>query len=186
MKIGIVHPSEEAAKEYYKGFGLTKPTDERWTVNAGDSVNSYSDPANQCKKATWVGLSEQIMKQNEYMIAKASRTANLNPIKITRLTTYENWTILLRDNKLVAVNEKGETIEAIGSLLSAGGKAWMWKGGQLWSGVLERTLTEKQEQEAEITKKHSAIHMKYIKKFEALEDKQEALQRKRDEELRSL
>jgi hypothetical protein len=199
VKIATVHPSEEAAKEYYAEYGITGKhydrivMDDIWTVNAGDNVNSYFDtttgfkmydPANQCKKPEWYGqgVADQLKKMTEFKVPCQTPT----PLKMTRLTTYENWTILLRDNKLVAVNEKGETIEAIGSLLSAGGKAWMWKGGQLWSGVLERTLTEKQEQEEEKEAKREAIYKKYRTKIEKLDDKQEALVAKRDQELRSL
>ena len=193
-KIGTVHPDEEAAKEYYARYGVTTATSNTWTINAGDSVNSYFDTTtgfklNELQSGTTTKYDcygqeavDQLKKMTEFKVPTKTPT----PIKMTRLTTYENWTILLRDNKLVAVNEKGETVEAIGSLLSAGGKAWMWKGGQLWSGVLERTLTEKQEQEAEKEEKVLNVYKKYNKQLEKLEDKQEALVRKRDEELRSL
>ena len=75
-----------------------------------------------------------------------THTININNIKtpkpMTRLTTSGDWTILIEDDKLVAVDSTGKTIRAVGSLLSADGKAWMWHGGNLWSGVLELTDTE--------------------------------------------
>jgi hypothetical protein len=192
-KIGTVHPSEEAAKEYYAGYGITPNRTNTWTVNAGDSVNSYfdtttglkfSDPQAAAKaKPEWVNSVNDLLN-TQTLAYQAPKTST--PLKMTRLTTYENWTILLRDNKLVAVNEKGETIEAIGSLLSAGGKAWMWKGGQLWRGTLERTLTEKEEQFNEESRKREAVLKKYNSKIHALKDKTDALYEKRDEELRSI
>ena len=75
-----------------------------------------------------------------------THTININNIQtpnpMTRLTTSGDWTILLENDKLVAVDSTGKTIRAVGSLLSADGKAWMWHGGKLWSGALELTDTE--------------------------------------------
>lgn len=60
----------------------------------------------------------------------ASNTNNTQtPKPMSRLTTSGDWTILLEDGKLVAVDSNGRTIRAVGSLLSADGNAWMWHDG---------------------------------------------------------
>lgn len=104
--------------------------------------------------------------------------------KMTRLTTSGDWTIALNEsNKLVAFDSNGTTITAVGSLLSADGKAWMWKDGKLWSGVLEQTLTEAQEEEQRILEAESLVAAKYQQKMQRLKDKQTELSKKRLVEL---
>lgn len=188
-----------------EGFGVAKEPGSFWVTNPGDSVNVNSQFAsaeealrkielaaqnygyNNSKpqqQTQWVGLSEQIMRQNKEMAEKAARTQQLNPTKtMTRLTSYNDWTILLGENKLVAVNSNNVTIRAVGSLLSAGGKAWMWKDGQLWSGELERTITELEEKQEERKKKKNAIYEKYAKKIDKAITESNKLMQKRDEEL---
>ena len=89
----------------------------------------------------------------------------ISPMK--RLTTSGDWTILLEANKLVAVNSEGVTIRSTGSFLSADGKAWMWKDGKLWSGILEEHETEEGKRkkiEADIAIKKAERRAKILQK----------------------
>ena len=93
------------------------------------------------------------------------------PETMTRLTTSGNWTIALKNGKLFAFDEHGNTIEAIGSLISVDGKAWLYKNGSLWSGVLEPVDTEKdtlRKKEIEINTKRDKIRKMYHEKVNAL------------------
>ncbi len=85
------------------------------------------------------------------------------PKTMTRLTNSGDWTILLEEGKLVAVNSNGKTVRAVGSLLSADGKAWMWHNNKLWSGVLEETDTEAGLREKETQAKVRAMREKEAK-----------------------
>lgn len=106
---------------------------------------------------------------------------------MTRLTQYNDWTILLgNDSKLSAVDSTGQTIHAKGSLLSAGGRAWMYVNGQLWSGELERHETEKEARENEKKAAAEKVRAKFHKRLATLNDKELKLIEARDEALRSL
>lgn len=89
------------------------------------------------------------------------------PETMTRLTTSGEWTIALKNNKLFAFNEHGSIIEAVGSLISVDGKAWLYKNGSLWSGVLEKVTTEREEynqkQNERTEKKNAFIHKNELK-----------------------
>jgi hypothetical protein len=124
-----------------------------------------------------------ISTPNEFQLGssplKAITTAKMP--KLTRLTTSGDWTISLNENnKLVAFNSTGTTIVATGSLLSADGRAWMWNGSKLWSGVLGRVEGEaearqrekdeenmkKAEREKKILENYYAKRMKLINKLD--------------------
>lgn len=106
----------------------------------------------------------------------ASNINNIQtPKPMTRLTTSGDWTILLEDGKLVAVDSNGRTIRAVGSLLSADGKAWMWHGAKLWSGALELTDTEAGVREKE-----------RLNKIRELRLKQQKLNEKQDNAIRAI
>ena len=124
--------------------------------------------------------------------AEAQRTETLKQFQyqfskiMTRLTQYNDWTILIEDNKLIAVNSSNNTVRAKGSLLSAGGRAWMYTHGQLWSGELERHETEK---EARDNVKHLAlekIREKHNKKIALAEKKLDDLNAAKSQALRNL
>lgn len=107
--------------------------------------------------------------------------------KMTRLATSGDWTIAINEsNKLVAFDSNGTTITATGSLLSADGKAWMWKDGYLWSGVLEMMLTEKQVRLEAKIQAEERIRNKYYNKIQKLMDKQDELHNQQTRELMKL
>jgi hypothetical protein len=89
------------------------------------------------------------------------------PETMTRLTTSGEWTIALKNGKLFAFNEHGNTIEAVGSLISVDGKAWLYKNGSLWSGVLEKVTTEREEYNQKLddrrAKQQALIHKSELK-----------------------
>ena len=105
---------------------------------------------------------------------------------MTRLTTFEDWTILLEDGKLVAVNSSGNTVRAKGALLSAGGRAWMYTGGKLWSGELERHETEQEIRISAAREAEQKVYLSYQKKLDAIAAKESKLIDARDEALRNL
>lgn len=117
----------------------------------------------------------------------ASNTNNTQtPKPMTRLTTSGDWTILLEDGKLVAVDSNGRTIRAVGSLLSADGKAWMWHGGKLWSGTLELTDTEAGVRQKERDLAIMEKRMKEQKIFLKQEEKIRKIREAADKELSKL
>ena len=89
------------------------------------------------------------------------------PKTMIRLTTSGKWTIALKNGKLFAFDELGHTIEAVGSLISVDGKAWLYHGGQLWSGVLEKVETERdvvaREEDERRAKEQALIHKNELK-----------------------
>ena len=104
-------------------------------------------------------------------LLNTSKPKTATPETMTRLTTSGNWTIALKNGKLFAFDEHGNTIEAIGSLISVDGKAWLYKNGSLWSGVLEPVDTEKdtlRKKEIEINTKRDKIRKVYHEKVDAL------------------
>jgi hypothetical protein len=93
------------------------------------------------------------------------------PKTMIRLTTSGKWTIALKNGKLFAFDELGHTIEAVGSLISVDGKAWLYKNGSLWSGVLEPVDTEEdtlRKKEIENNTKRDKIRKVYHEKVNAL------------------
>lgn len=105
------------------------------------------------------------------LLFNSSKPKTATPETMTRLTTSGNWTIALKNNKLFAFNEHGNTIEAVGSLISVDGKAWLYKNGSLWSGVLEPVDTEKdtlRKKEIENNTKRDKIRKVYHEKVDAL------------------
>lgn len=115
------------------------------------------------------------------------------PTKMKRLTSYNDWTILVENDKLVAVSSTGETIRAVGSLISAGGKAWMWKNARLYSGELAEVLTEQQEAQQKKEAAQKAVIMKYEKmldknldKAKGVSSEYDKIRTQRDKELQAL
>lgn len=175
-----------------------------WTVNAGDLVNSCLPPAtatqmdeqlnNMFKEAKEKAeRSVRAIEETKMWFSKPNTTAPSTPKNMKRLTTYNDWTILLENDKLVAIDSRGNTVRAVGSLISAGGKAWMWKDGRLYSGELTQLLTEEQEKAQAKQEAINKIRAKYNKQLDRIsvkDDKLNALRDKiytqRDEELRSL
>jgi hypothetical protein len=83
------------------------------------------------------------------------------------LTTHNNWIIALRNGKLVAFDNKGGFIEALGSVIYAGGYAWMYVDGQLWSGALERHHTDAEK----LAEKQEQVRRKYVEKLNKIHEK---------------
>lgn len=122
-----------------------------------------------------------IADQFQYSPANFNTTTLTAPKmpKLTRLTTSGDWTIALNEhNKLVAFDSNGQSVTAVGSLIYCNGRAWMWNGDKLWSGVMEHVEGEeearKNEEEEKNKKKIEArarIVDKYNKRIEALQHK---------------
>jgi hypothetical protein len=108
------------------------------------------------------------------------------PTNMTRLTTHNDWTIALRDNKLIAFDSKGNTVEAVGKIISAGGNAWMWDNGTLYTGVLAPVKTEKQIELERISKEKDKVVKKYEKRVNAAHEKAEKLQHAFQEEYQNV
>ena len=147
------------------------------------AINYLQTSSHTPPPQSWV-ISPEVFKslyinsnQSDYQTPPPTPTT-MNSL-LRRLTTSGDWTIALDDatNKFVAFDQHGQQIVAVGSLLSADGKAWMYKNGKLWSGVLEQVLTERQiiqqEEEKRIQKK-AAICSKYNAKIQQLEQKKQA------------
>lgn len=131
------------------------------------------------------------MTTQPYMVTvdpyTASISAHPQPTKtMTRLTTFNDWTILLEDGKLIAVDSFSNTVRAKGELLSAGGRAWMWKDGLLWSGELERHESEKEIRDTEKRFAADKIRDKHNKKIALAEKKLDELNAAKSQALRSL
>lgn len=95
---------------------------------------------------------------------KHSSASPTNPsMDLAHLSAHENWIIALdkSTNKLVAFDEGNQCIKAVGSLLCAAGRAWMWDGTKLWSGPLSEVETEGEKiarPKRELEKKRSIIY----------------------------
>jgi hypothetical protein len=151
-KSGAVHPSLEAAQDYYQTI-LTKH-------NKGVEVNESA-------LFPYSGLADTWFKTPIQQTQTKTQTTKT----MTRLTTSGDWTIALNENnKLVAFDSNGQSITAVGSLIYANGRAWMWNGGKLWSGVMEHVEGEAEARtraEHEEKIKAFATRQKIIEKYNA-------------------
>ena len=131
-----------------------------------DSLNSYT------------GIYETPISLNKPL--------NQTPKKMTRLTTHENWTICLNENKkLVAFDDAGNTITAVGSLLSVGGYAFQYTNGLLYKGLLNLIRTEEQIKKDAEEDRQAKIFAKYQLKFDRNRKQNEKLYCAREKELQN-
>lgn len=87
------------------------------------------------------------------------------------LATHNNWIIALdQDCNLVAFNDKGEYIKGK-PLISAGGRAWMYKYDELWSGELTRVVTDEDKKKEKILAARKRHDAKIEKARAALQEK---------------
>ena len=116
---------------------------------------------------------------NLYLNPQAQAQTPSSTSNMTRLTTSGDWTIALNGNgKLVAFDSNGQSITAIGSLIYANGRAWMWNDGKLWSGVMEHVEAEAEARQREADEKRQEIFLaqqkvrdKYNEKIQDLIEK---------------
>lgn len=150
-------------------FGTPKPTgltdmDEGWKKYADESIADF--------KKSYI--------YSAPLLFNKFKPKTTTPETMTRLTTSGEWTIALKNGKLFAFNEHGNTIEAVGSLISVDGKAWLYKNGSLWSGVLEKVTTEREEYNQKLddrrAKQQALIHKSELKIQKIREDFEKQLE----------
>jgi len=109
--------------------------------------------------------------QNWFIGSNPTIKSKKETTTMKHLATHNNWIIALdQDCNLVAFNDKGEYIKGK-PLISAGGRAWMYKYDELWSGELTRVVTDEDKKKEKILAARKRHDVKIEKARAALQEK---------------